>query len=50
MIDINIGDRIEQLMIFKRDLGRETALAKEFAWKHQLDSAGEERLGHLLRQ
>lgn len=49
VIDINIGDAIEQLVIYKRDLGKEPALAREFALVHKIDEAGEERLAQLLR-
>ena len=49
IIDVNMGDKIEQIMIYKGDEYRIPELAKNFAIKHNLDYNSQLKLIDLLK-
>ena len=38
MIDVNLGDTVEQIIVFRRDVDEAQRLAEEFSSRHRLDS------------
>ena len=48
MIDVNLGDAVEQIIVFRRDVDEAQRLAEEFSSRHRLDSCSREKLMLLL--
>jgi hypothetical protein len=49
VIDVNLGDEVEQIVVFKDQADKPEVLAEGFADKHGLDMHSKAKLVELLR-